>query len=407
MIKRWQLQNLKKGLKSRRIVFISGARQCGKTTLAKSIQNNNIDYITLDDPVLLTAARTDPNNFVKRNGDTLIIDEIQKAPELLASIKKAVDDNQESGQYLLTGSANILNLPGNYESLAGRVKYVRLRPFSQGEILGKKPDLFDRFFKKKFHDAEATFDQDEVLSIAFKGGFPETLSFDREERRSWFRDYVAALLERDLKDVMKIYRMDKIKKLLEVSAAWSGKFIDTNAICSKLGIQRNTYEGYVQALKTLYLVEDIQPWINTDYERVGKKAKFYLSDCGLMISLLNLSFAETRLNPDQSGKIIETLVANELLVHSDFSNEKFRVFQYRDREKREIDFIIEGEDGKLLAIEVKAGANITAKSFTHMRWFRDNLAKDNFVAGVVLYTGQKVINFDDDLWAVPMANLWM
>lgn len=407
MIKRWQTQNVKKGLKSRRIIFISGARQCGKTTLAKSIQSKNIDYVSLDDPVLLKAAKSDPNGFVKHKGKTLIIDEIQKAPELLSSIKKAVDDNQAPGQYLLTGSANILNLPGNYESLAGRVKYVRLRPFSQGEVVGSKPDLFDRFFKENFQDAQVNFDQDEVLSIAFKGGFPEALSFDKEERRSWFRDYVTSLLERDLKDVMRIYRMDKIKKLLEVSAAWSGKFIDTNAICSKLGIQRNTYEGYLQALKTLYLVEDIQPWINTDYERVGKKSKFYLSDCGLMISLLNLSFAETRLNSDQSGKIIETFVANELLVHADVSNEKYRIFQYRDREKREIDFIIEGEDGKILALEVKAGINISQHSFSHMTWFRDHLAKDRFVSGVVLYTGHKVINFGNNLWAVPLSNLWM
>lgn len=406
MIHRWQKENLIKGLQNRRVVFISGARQCGKTTLARELVNEDIDFITLDNSVYLQAAKTDPEGFVKRQKKTLIIDEVQKAPELLSAIKQVVDENTSPGQYLLTGSANILSMSGVHESLAGRIKYIRLRPFTQGEINGVNPLYLENFFNESFKDGDPFVDKDVILSLAFKGGFPEPLRLDKEERRSWFKDYMTSLLEKDLKDISTIYRMDKIKLLLEVSASWSGKFLDINAICAKLGIQKNTLEGYLQALQTLYLVEKVSPWVNTDYERVGKKSKFYMSDCGLMARCLNLNLSETRLSPDQTGKVVETFVFNELAAYMDVQNEKYRLFQYRDREQREVDFVIERDDGAILGIEVKAGTSLNDKSFKYLEWFKAHIAKDKPFVGIILYTGNKPIKFKNGMWAVPISNLW-
>lgn len=406
MIERWQKHSLLKGLKSRRVVFISGPRQCGKTTLAKQLPKQDADFITLDNALYLKSAQTDPTGFVKRNKKTLIIDEIQKAPELLSAIKQAVDEDNSPGQYLLTGSANILAMPSVNESMAGRMKYVRLRPFTQGEIAGISPYYLEDFFKEQFKDGDELIDKDTILKIAFKGGFPEPILLDKAERRSWFSDYLMALVEKDLKDIAAIYRMDKIKALIEVAASWSGKFIDLSAISSKLGIQRNTLDGYLQALQTLYLVEKIDPWVNTDYERVGKKPKLYMTDCGILTRCLNLNLSETRLNADQSGKVVETFIANELAAYVDCFNDKYRLFHYRDREKREIDFLIENDDGSLLGIEVKAGTVVSSKSFNHMHWFKTNIVKNQKFIGIILYSGHKVINFSKNMWAVPISSLW-
>lgn len=406
MIRRWQEKNLIKGLKNRRIVFLTGARQCGKTTLVRGLPEKEADYVTLDNPLYLKAAQTDPMGFIKRKKKTLIIDEVQKAPDLLPAIKLMVDQDNAPGQYLLTGSANILSLSTVHESLAGRVKNIRLRPLAQGEINGCSPQYLDHFFEERFEDGDPTIDKDALLKLAFRGGFPEALRLDREERKGWFTDYLKSLIEKDLRDISTIYRMDKMKQLIEVAASWSGKMMDYSAVGTKLALQRATLEGYLQALETLYIIEKVNPWVNTDYERVGKKSKLYMSDCGIMVRCLKASFSETRLNPDPSGKIIETFVLNELLACIGTTNDTYQLFQYRDREKREIDFLIEREDGALLGIEVKAGTSLNMKAFKHLEWFKDNLSQGRGFVGIVLYSGDKVIKFADSLWAVPISNLW-
>ena len=403
---RWQKETVEQAMRTRRILLLSGPRQCGKTTLARALQSDDIDYLTLDDTTLREAAENDPHGFVKHRSKALIIDEVQRVPSLLPAIKKVVDEDNRPGQYLLTGSANIQSLPSVQESLAGRVSKIRLRPLSHGEQLQKKPAFLKHAFAGEFDFKCDVHDKDALLEMALQGGFPEALKLHGQQRKSWHRDYMDALLERDLQDIAKIQRKEAMRDLVNVLAAWSSKFMDLSAIGAGLSIRRPTIESYLNALQTLYLIEGVRPWTKTDYDRVGKQTKLFMTDCGLMASILGWRMDQVRLDSDRSGKLIETYAFNEIAAHVDVSSSTYQLYHYRDREKREIDFIIEREDGALLGIEIKAGSTLNMGSFKHLAWFRDHLSGDNPFIGVILYSGEHVASFGDDLWALPVSALW-
>lgn len=404
---RWQKQLIEKYIKIRRVLLLSGARQCGKTTLAKELASKNTLYRTLDDLAVRKIAENDPAGFVQHpeNG-MLMIDEIQRVPELLSAIKLVVDEDTRPGQYLLTGSANIQSLPSVQESLAGRITKIRLRPLTQGEIVGAKPNFIERVF----HDAGSInfsnpIDRKTIMSYALRGGFPEAIKLEPEDRRQWHLDYIHSLLERDLQDITKITQHHEMRELIRILAAWSGKFMDISAIGSGLSIRRPTIESYINALETLYMVERVYPWTRTDYERIGKQTKIYMTDSGMMSAILGYRLDQIEMDADRSGKLIETFLFNELAAMLDASNGKYQLFHYRDREKREIDFLIERDDGALLGIEIKAGSAISEADFKHLSWFRDNVAKNKFT-GVVLYTGSQSGSMGKQLYAIPMSCMW-
>jgi uncharacterized protein len=403
---RWQKATIKQLMFERRVLLLSGVRQCGKTTLAHQLESNETEYRTLDDGTLREAAENDPQGFIKRNVKTLIIDEVQRVPPLLSAIKKAVDEDISSGQYLLTGSTNIQSLPTVSESLAGRIAKIRLRPLAQGEIERTTPSFIDSAFNQSFSSSNTNYDRDAILEIAFRGGFPEPMLLQDRARKRWHNDFIYAILERDLKEIARIHRKNAMRELVHTLAAWSGKFMDLSAIGSGLSIRRSTIESYINALETLYLVERVYPWTKTDYARVGKQSRLFMVDSGLMTSLLSWKMDQVRLDSDRSGKLIETFAFNEIMAQIDAGDNRYELFHYRDREKREIDFIIESEDDALLGIEIKAGSAITKRDFTHLRWFQKNLAKKQLFIGIILYTGEHPASFGDNLWAVPFGLLW-
>jgi predicted AAA+ superfamily ATPase len=403
---RWQKASIKQLMLERRVLLLSGPRQCGKTTLARELESDGTEYRTLDDGTLREAAENDPRGFIKRSGKTLIVDEVQRVPPLLSAIKKAVDDDTSPGQYLLTGSTNIQSLPTVRESLAGRIAKIRLRPLAQGEIERTASKFIDLAFKQSFVRSHTYYDRDAVLDIAFRGGFPEPMLLQPRGRKRWHTDYVSAILERDLKEITRIHRKNAMRELVHTLAAWSGKFMDLSAIGSGLSIQRATIESYINALETLYLVERVYPWTKTDYSRVGKQSRLFMVDSGLMASLLNWKIDQVRLDSDRCGKLIETFAFNEIMAQVDAGVGRYELFHYRDREKREIDFLIEREDNTLLGIEIKAGSAIEKNDFNHMLWFKENLAKNRTFIGIILYTGEFPASFGNDLWAVPFGLLW-
>jgi predicted AAA+ superfamily ATPase len=404
---RWRAGNVKEALKIRRIVVISGARQTGKTTIAKAVLSKDDVFMPLDKKTVLSAALDDPTGFVKSESGTMVIDEIQKAPDLIPEIKYAVDNNKRPGQYLLTGSANIKSLPSVSESLAGRVKNIRLRPLTQGEILRKEPIFLEMAFNKDFPARLKGYDKDGIFSLAFRGGYPEAaLLKTQKERKEWHKDYRDTLLARDLIDVANIKRQNALRKLMEVLSAWSGKFMDIPPICSALGLSKPTVESYINALEALYLFEKVPPWTKTDYDRVGRSPKTYATDTGLMTSILGWKQKEIRLDPDRSGKLMETFVFQELAAQVDLDS-AYSLYQYRDRKNREIDFIVEREDGALVGIEVKAGQSVSKNDFAPQIWFREKIIKKGKpYQGLVLYSGVDILSFGKDLLAVPIAALW-
>lgn len=406
MYKRWQIKNIQKSLETRRVVLIAGPRQCGKTTLAKTLVGPNVEYRTLDDVGMREAAIEDPHGFVKTRVKTLIIDEVQRAPDLLLAIKKTVDEDTRPGQFLLTGSANLMTIPTVKESLAGRIATLRLRPLAHGEITGKVPDFLDRAFKIDFSTPEVKFDKEMIIKLGLRGGFPEAIELENQERRSWHKDYIESILHRDMKEIANIHRKDVMKSLVEILTAWSSKFLNISAIGSGLSVQRPTLVSYMNALESLYIFEKVSSWGKTDYDRIAKHEKYFITDSGLMASLLNWKQNNIIFDGEKTGKLIETMVFNELSAHVEASRGKYTLFHYRDRQKREIDFLIESEDGDYLGIEVKSGSRISKNDFLPMNWFKNNLVKGKSFIGIILYSGDSVLSFGKDMYGVPFGHLF-
>ena len=248
---RWSIRSILHALSIRRVVLLEGPRQCGKTTLSQHLDINAI-YRTLDDEIFLQAALDDPGGFIKHGDELMIIDEIQRAPRLLLAIKKEVDEVQVYGRFLLTGSANIWTLPSVTESLAGRIRKIRLRPLAIGEIQGKTPDFLTNVFAGKLQDVyyKSECNKEAYLGWAFKGGYPEAVRCDTcDAAQLWHLDYISTMMERDLRDIINIRRKDSLHKLVGILAAWSSKFMDISKIMSHLSVNRQTIESYINVLE--------------------------------------------------------------------------------------------------------------------------------------------------------------
>ena len=404
---RWQVENTQKALKNRRVVAISGARQTGKTILTGQVMGDKGIYRSLDKHEFFQAAKYDPNEFVKNSGGTMVIDEIQKVPYLLSEIKLAVDKDNRPGQYLITGSANLQTLATINDSLAGRIKHIRLRPLTVGEILKNKPTFLERAFRGNFPVQIKGYDKDAIFDFAFRGGYPEAVRMkNTKERKEWHRDYINNLINKDLYDIENIRRLDTISDLVKILAGWSGKFMDKAKIGSTLEISKPTFDIYINALISLFIFERVPPWTKTDYGLVGKKSKIYATDTGLMASLLNWKREDLYLESDKSGKLMETLVFQEISAQIDLDSD-YSLYQYRDTKKREVDFLIEKENEGLVGIEVKASRRVSIEDFAPQIWFKENIIKNKMpYRGMVLYTGEDTLSFGNGMLAVPAAALF-
>lgn len=408
ILPRWQKKSIETAMAERRVLLLTGPRQCGKTTLVRCLDGENTEYRTLDDRISRELADVDPFGFINHEKGMLIIDEVQKSPDLLPVIKMTVDENTRPGQFLLTGSSNVRKLPGVRESLAGRVAKISLRTLTEGEIRNTGTGFLERAFDQDFKYPWKNYGRDELIQTASRGGYPEAMGLGERARRGWHLDYVDALLERDLSEIAKIRNHDAMRELLRTLAAWSSRFIDLSAIGGGMSIQRATLESYVNMLETMFLVERVPPWSATDYGRVGKRRKIFMTDSGLLFSVLRWNVDQVRREADCSGKLLESFAFNELASLVDAGRGRYELYHYRDREKREIDFIVTRDDGAILGIEVKASATAQRGDFKHLKWFRDRIAgeKNPFV-GIVLYSGKTAGSFGEGLWLLPFGAMWV
>lgn len=397
-------QRVVDALSDTRVVLIVGPRQSGKTTLAKKMANEGMEYYTLDNATTLDAARQDPVGFV-RGMDRAIVDEIQRAPELLLAIKESVDTDQRPGRFLLTGSANLMMLPRVADSLAGRIEVVRLLPLAQSEIRTASASFLRDAFQNEAKAGELVVG-DDLMAAVLAGGYPEALGRKTLSRRQdWYADYIQAIVQRDVRDVAQIEQIAQMPRLLRILAEHSGQLVNYSGIGAAIGMNHITTQKYVGIFENLFLARTVQPWFSNKLKRLTKTPKIHFLDSGLLASLRDLSLDRLRDDRGQFGALLETFVFGEILKLAGGGQTHFEFSHFRDKQQNEVDIVIEDQRGRIVGIEIKAAASVSNSDFSGLRILAE-ASGERFVSGIVLYDYNKVIPFGERLSAVPISALW-
>jgi uncharacterized protein len=391
------------------VAGLVGPRQSGKTTLARKISGPERQYLTLDDANTLAAAKSDPVGLI-RGLDKVVIDEIQRAPDLMLAIKQSVDEDRRPGRFLLTGSANIFTAPRMHDSMAGRIETVTLLPLSQAEIAGAGPSQFlDHAFGGAFADLACdtanAMAAPSLITAVLGGGYPEVLTRESVRRqRDWYRAYVRAIIERDIMDIAVIERSAQMPSFLDALAQYNGQLTNQNDLGMRIGVDRKTAERYMGLLEQLFIVQRLPAWARTDLKRLIKTPKLHFTDSGLVAMLRGITHETIQKNRQDFGPLLETFVLSELRKQASWSEGQYRFSHYRDKDGVEVDIVIENDRGHLIGIEVKAAATVTAADFTGLKKLRANAAK--FTSGYLVYDGNRILPFGDALYAIPVSSLW-
>ncbi|MBX5298111.1 ATP-binding protein [Rhizobium sp. NLR12b] len=387
------------------VVLIIGPRRAGKTTLVKKMGTSERTYITLDDQTVLEAARNDPVGFI-RGLDQAIIDEVQRAPDLLLAIKKSVDEDYRPGRFLLTGSANVLTLPKVADSLAGRMETIQMLPLARAEIAGNSPSFLEGLFEGKLKNQPNAVVGDDLVQLVLLGGFPEALSRESERRRQdWARSYLTSILTRDLRDIADVEKLTELPKFVRLLAEHSGQLVNYSQFGASINVSHKTGQRYVGLLEQVFLITTVQPWFTNALKRMVKTPKLHFVDSGLLATIRGLSFDRVKADRGMFGALLESFVFSEVQKLMTASDLRVAAHHFRDRDGREVDVVLERDDGMIVGIEVKASATVKTGDFSGLKALAE-AAGDRFAYGVVLYDSTDIVPFGDRLAAAPLSCLW-
>ncbi len=393
------------------ITVLQGARQVGKSTLVREVlAGREAMFLSLDAAPTYNAAKADPDEFVRQTTGLLGIDEVQRVPELVRAMKDAVEEDRRPGRFLITGSANLLDLPGTQESLAGRAETVVLYGLSRGEIEGSREDFVDRLMAgdaKELQRRRTTLTRESYLAMICAGSYPEPLGRSGRRRNAWFDNYLQRIVSRDARDVSRLPHLDRLPTLIRLLAANNTGEVVKARLARDAGIPETSLHSYVDLLETLYLIHQIPAWGNNLTRRVTGRPKAALLDTGLAARLNNVTPAAMQpgVMSDAAGGLFESFVAGELRRQLVWSDTDSSLAHFRDTDGLEVDLILEDSSRRVAGVEVKAARTVTKKEFRGLEFLRDKLG-DRFTLGVLLHTGPDVLPFGDRLWAAPVAALW-
>lgn len=388
------------------VVLIHGARQTGKTTLARAA-DASFQYATLDDAATLAAASTDPRAFLAGLGPRIVLDEIQRAPALFPAMKVEVDERRSPGRFLLTGSANVMLLPKVSESLAGRIEIIPLWPLSQGELGGVVETFIDRAFAPRWTSrAVPSLPPQALLDRVLRGGYPEAVRrADPQRRAAWFASYITSILERDVRNISDIAGLVDLPRLLTLLASRAAGLLNFADLSRSLSIPQTTLKRYFVLLQAIFQIVELPAWSSNRGLRLSKSPKVILSDTGLASHLLNLDADRLASDGAARGALLENFVAMELLKQSGWSKAAPRLHHFRTSAGQEVDLVLEDRGGRVVGVETKSASAVDDKDFRGLRSLAD-AAGSKFVRGFVLYTGPQPLSFGPDLHALPVQSLW-
>ncbi len=411
MLHRHLIGPLQEALSDTPAVLLNGARQTGKSTLVQSPEfgEKSRQYLTFDDPGVLAAAKRDPNGFIAGLQLPVTLDEVQHVPGLFPVIKAAIDRKRRPGDFLLTGSANVMLLPRLSQSLAGRMEVLTLWPFSQGEMHSVKENLVDTLFSRStvhWTERMPSLSWEDAVEMIATGGYPPAVARSSAARRdAWFQSYIMTILQRDIRDIANIADSAAIPRLLSVVAARAGGLLNFADLSRTMALPQTTLKRYFALLEGTFLVKLLRPWARNLGKRLIQTPKIYLNDTGLLAHTLGTTVDRLKSEGNLVGAALENFVLMELYKQCAWSATRPGVFYWRTASGQEVDIVLEDRSGKVTGIEVKASATLGSNDVRGLRALADDVGS-NWVRGVVLYAGKDVIPFAANLHAVPLSRLW-
>ena len=414
---------LAEALEDSPVVLIQGPRQCGKTTLAQIVgapgglsgADAPYSYVTFDDDVARSAAEADPIGFIAGLPERAALDEVQRVPAIFTALKLAVDRDRTPGRFLLTGSTNVLQTPNLADSLAGRMETVRLHPLAQRELSdqpaapredGRFVGFLDALFEGRFATRPAERLGPELRERIVNGGYPAALARRPGRRRAaWYRDYVEAQMQRDVRDISRIRTLEALPRLMRLAAVQTATLLNVSDLARSFELSLPTIRSYLELLERVFLLERLPPWHSNRLSRLIKTPKLHIGDTGLACALMGLAAAGLERDPQRLGALLETFVFQELRRQAGWHDAPLDFFHYRDKDQAEVDIVIERGGLQVAGVEVKAASTISERDFRGLRRLRD-ASGERFASGVVLHDGEISASFGDHLYAVPIRTLW-
>ena len=411
------IPELEDAVASARVVNLIGPRQVGKTTLVRDLFGHG-RFVTLDDAAILAAIDADPEGQLTSlvedlEGAPLIIDEAQRSKKLALAIKRMVDTNRRKGQFVLTGSSNVFTTTDVADSLAGRMRTLKLWPLSAAEIKTAPVNrLMDWAMQKspslaQIADPEAVSRRN-YIDLILAGGFPETRTLPLRSRQRQYRDYIDAVVDRDVADIMTVRKPDALRILIDQIAARTAQEINTSELAKLTKLQRVTVDQYLDILIRLSMVTKLGAWTSGEGKREIKQPKYHFVDTGIACALRRFTDATFAIdnNPSALGGLLESFVVGEFQRALPLQDADNRLYHWRSADQREIDILIDG-GSQLVNVEVKSSASVSGDDFKHLKWFStDGPGRSRSCTGIVFYLGHEKLTFGDRNFALPISTLW-
>lgn len=385
------------------VVIVTGPRQSGKTTLLKHLFSKDFVYVSLEPPDIRAAAVEDPRGFLAMYPSPCIMDEIQYAPDLLPYIKEKVDaDRSRSGQYLLTGSQNLLLMAQVTESLAGRAAVLRLLPLSGREILGTPQAPFPWESEEK-RPVRVELAYDKLWETFLRGSYPELIANPGRNAELWHASYIQTYLERDVRSLRQVGDLTTFQSFLRAIAARSGGLLKLTEVSRDIGVAVNTAKAWLSVLEATYQVIILRPYFANIGKRLVKSPKLYFTDVGMLCYLAGLRDPAHAASGPMGGAIFETAVLTEIVKTYLHRGEEPRVYFWRTSSGTEVDILVE-TDGHIVPIEVKLSATPRPAMAKGIVALRKDLGK-KVLPGYVVHPGDIRLTLGSGVTALPYAEL--
>lgn len=386
--------------------LLIGSRQAGKTTFVEAIASKkNIPIVTFDDEFTLSNAKRDPSGWLASLPKPLIIDEVQRVPEIFLPIKQDIDQNRKPGRYLLTGSANPLLLPELSDSLAGRMGIVEIYPFSQGELRKKKESFIPWIFEDSLSIRKIEpYSPADLHQAILRGGFPPVLQISEVvDVNRWTRAYLQTMMEKDVRNLANIEGLREFPRLFQLLATRTAQLLNVSELSRSLGMVQTTVTRYLTLLETLFFIHLLPAWFSNLGKRVTKSPKFHVCDTAILCTLLGVDAKRLQEDPSLFGQLLETFVFSELLKQKAWAPFPVELFHFRDG-NYEVDLVIEKPDQTLVGIEIKTARKLQSddwKGLLHLK-----KCSPRFKRGIILHSGTQIERVAEDIWALPLQSLW-